>query len=299
MELRHIRYFLAIAAEGNFTRAAQRLGIAQPPLSQQIRDLEAEIGTALFRRVPHGAELTEAGRAFRDRVQALPDAAAGAAAAARLAAEGRTGLLRLGITGTAALNPLVPQLIREFRTERPGIALMLTESNSVRLREDVLEGRLDAAILRPSRSDPPGLECLTFASERLVLARSGASDPFPREPAARLQDMAEEPLILTPREVGISLHDAAILACREAGFEPRMGQLAPQIVTVLSLISAGLGFSLMPAAMRRLRLEGVVYKELAGPSPQVSIALATRRPAPHAARALPVQAFMAKVQALS
>ncbi len=299
MELRHIRYFLAIAAEGNFTRAAHRLGIAQPPLSQQIRDLEAEVGAQLFRRVPHGAELTEAGRAFRDRVQALPGAAEEAAAAAKLAAEGRTGMLRLGITGTAALNPLVPQLIREFRAERPGIALSLSEGNSVRLREDVLEGRLDAAILRPARADPPELDCLIMGSERLVLLRAAASDSEPDAPAIRLRDMADQPLILTPREVGISLHDAALEACRLAGFEPRRGQIAPQIVTILSLISADLGFSLMPAAMRRLRLDGVVYKEIDGPSPLVTIAMATRRVSGHGALPVPLAAFMDKVRALS
>ena len=278
MELRHIRYFLAVAEERNFTRAAERLGLAQPPLSQQIRDLEAEIGTPLFRRVPHGAELTEAGRVFRDQVKSLPLLAREAAEAARRAAAGQIGQLRLGVTGTAALNPIVLQLIRLFRLDYPGINLRLTEANSIHLREEVLAGRLDIAILRPSRTDPAELVTCPIASEVLIAARATAEDPDPDQETVRLSSFSETPLILTPRNIGLGLHDAALEACRRAGFEPHVGQQAPQIVTILSLVSAGLGFSLVPASMRRLRIDGVSYKSLSAEEPDlVSISVAVRR----------------------
>lgn len=275
MELRHIRYFLAVAEEGNFTRAARRLGIGQPPLSQQIRDLEREVGVQLFHRVPHGAELTSAGAVFRDRVAELPGAASAAAEAARRAARGEIGELRLGITGTAALNPVVPRLIRDFRAERPGLALHLTEANSLRLRDDLLEGRLDVAILRSSIGDPPELRSWPLADEALLAALPVATDRG--TPRVALADLAELPLILTPRDFGTSLHDAAVAACRAAGFEPRPGQTAPQVASILSLVSAGLGFSLLPESMRQFSVEGVVFRPLSDPETRVAISVAARR----------------------
>lgn len=294
MELRHIRYFLAVAEEGNFTRAAARLGIGQPPLSQQIRDLEREVGVQLFHRVPHGAELTEAGRSFRDGVVAMPDLAADAIEAARRAARGEIGQLRLGFTAAAALNPLVPRLIRDFRRERPGLALRLVEANSLRLRDDLLEGRLDVALLRPSWTDPYELQKWPLAEERLIAALASDIDPAPEQTAIALPILADIPLILTPRDIGISLHDAALEACRAAGFEPRIGQPAPQIVSILSLVSAGLGFSLVPECMRQLAPDGVVYKSLPACEQRVAIALGTRRGPLTAAGA----AFVAKVRAI-
>src|SRR5690606_29798092 len=131
MELRHIRYFLAVADEGNFTRAAARLGIGQPPLSLQIRDLEAEVGAALFHRLPHGAALTEAGQAFLEAVQPLPGQAAEAVQRARRAARGEAGQLSLGFTGSVALSPLLPACIRAFRQQFPAVDLRVEEANSV------------------------------------------------------------------------------------------------------------------------------------------------------------------------
>ncbi|MCF3936656.1 LysR family transcriptional regulator [Acuticoccus sp. M5D2P5] len=263
MELRHIRYFLAVADEGNFTRAAARLGIGQPPLSQQIRDLEREVGAQLFHRVPHGAELTDAGLAFRERVAPLPELAADAMEAARRAARGEIGELNLGFTSTAALNPIVPRLIRTFRRERPDVALRLVEANSVALRDALLEGRLDAAILRPNDGDPASIIAYTLAVEPLVAAIPKSLDAAPEADTIDLAALSEEPLILTPRATGASLHDLAVAACRAAGFEPVLGQPAPQIASILSLVSAELGFSLVPASTRQLAIENIAYKTLA------------------------------------
>ncbi|MDA8454730.1 LysR family transcriptional regulator [Acidovorax sp. GBBC 3334] len=280
MELRHIRYFLAVAEEGNFTRAAARLGIGQPPLSLQIKDLEAEVGALLFHRVPHGAELTEAGQAFLEGVQPLPGRAAQAVRAARRAARGETGQLNLGFTGTAALNPLVPASIRAFRHAYPQVELTLVEANSVALAAGLLEDRLDAAILRPSAFDRDALAVQALVDEPLVAALPAEHAAARGRGALALPALRTEPFILTPRAIGMSLHDAVLDACRAAGFEPALGQPAPQIASILSLVSAEIGVSLVPACMRQLSVQGVAFRALRAPVPRVGLAVAHRRARP-------------------
>ncbi|MDR6953915.1 DNA-binding transcriptional LysR family regulator [Ancylobacter sp. 3268] len=285
MELRHIRYFIAVADERNFTRAAARLGIGQPPLSLQIKDLEAEIGTQLFHRVAHGAELTPAGTAFLAAVRAMPDTAAAAIQAARRAARGETGELSVGLTGTAALNPLFPAAIRSFRRTYPDVELRIVEANSVVLLSSLVEGRLDVAILRPAESDPEELREERLIDEPLVAALP-AGHPAAQDygaAASRLLDLGmlkEEPFILTPRSVGTSLHDAALAACRAVGFEPRLGQPAPQIASILSLVAAEFGVSLVPASLGELNVPGVVFRRLRAPEPHVGLVVAYRRHRP-------------------
>nr|WP_319391519.1 LysR family transcriptional regulator [uncultured Cohaesibacter sp.] len=285
MELRHIRYFLAVAEEGNFTRAAEKLGIAQPPLSQQIRDLEREVGVQLFHRVPHGAELTSAGQAFMERVIVLPGVAREAAEAARRAARGETGTLNLGFTGASLLNPTVSRLIRTFRRDHPDVSFKLEEGNSVELREDLLNGTLDIAILRPNHDDPKTIVTYPLSSETLIAAIPTSRDPEPGSDDIDLLKLRDEPLVLTPRHIGLSLHDSAIAACRRAGFEPILGQSAPQITSIMSMVSAEQGISLVPECMRQLALDNVSYKHLKKLPMKATIATAILRgnPSPTAA----------------
>lgn len=161
MELRHIRYFLAVAEERHFTRAAAKVGIGQPPLSQQIKDLEAELGAALFRRVAHGAELTPAGEAFLEMVQEMPALAEHVKNAARRASRGEVGSLRVGFTASAAFNPVVPSAIRAFRRAYPGVALSLAETNTILLAQGLRDGTLDAAFLRPGTLGVMGCSSVT------------------------------------------------------------------------------------------------------------------------------------------
>jgi DNA-binding transcriptional LysR family regulator len=280
MELRHIRYFLAIAEEKNFTRAAARLGIGQPPLSLQIKDLETEIGAALFHRVPHGAELTEAGQAFFDAVQFLPAQALQAKHAAQRAARGETGQLSLGFTGTAALNPVTPACIRAFRHHYPEVELKLEETNSVALVKGLLEGRLDVAILRPAESDPEALKVHKLVDEVLVVALPVSHAAARGHGGLDLAALKDDSFILTPRSIGTSLHDAVLSACRHAGFEPTRGQPAPQIASILSLVSAELGVSIVPASMRQLNVKGVAYRTIRAPVPRVSLGVAHRSKRP-------------------
>ncbi len=280
MELRHLRYFLAIAEEGNFTRAAERLGIGQPPLSQQIKDLEAEVGARLFNRVPRGAELTEAGRAFLDRVKGIPLQTADAIRAAQRAARGETGRLSFGFTGTSALNPIVPACIREFRRAYPDVEIRLEEANSVALMHGLMDGRLDVAVLRPSDSDPPELNYYKLAVESLVAVLPADHPAAKGGRSIDLISLRDDPLILTPREIGISLHDSVLSACRMAGFEPTLGQPAPQFASILSLVSAEQGVSLVPESMQQLNLKGIVFRKIRGAAHEVNLSIALQRTQP-------------------
>jgi DNA-binding transcriptional LysR family regulator len=290
MELRHIRYFLAVAEERHFTRAAQRLGIGQPPLSHQIKDLEREVGTPLFHRIPQGAELTEAGRAFEAGVRQIPGLVGEAVVAAQRAAAGETGRIRVGFTGSAAFNPRVPQAIRIYRRRFPDVELSLAEHNSIGLVEGLKNGSLDAAFLRPDAVDKQGLRLFHLADEPLIAALASARMPH-GEPI-RLEQLAEDAFILTPRALGPTLFDATLEACRRAGFEPILGQSAPQVASVLALVAAELGVALVPESMRDASFRGVTYHDLTGNAPKVALALATRNDE----QAATVAAFVAEAR---
>ena len=290
MELRHLRYFLAVADERNVTRAATRLGIQQPPLSQQIRELEREIGTPLFHRVPRGVELTEAGHTFLRLVQSIPAQVEGATHEARRAGRGETGELRVGFTGAASINPQVQGLLRRYRDLYPDVRLTLTEKNTVTLLDELRSHQLDAVLARPLPQHLGDL-ALTLVAREPMVAVVPRGHPAARTKPLPLERLRGETFITTPREFGPLIYDTVWQACRAAGFEPRLGQLAPQMLSIVSLVAAGLGVSLVPDAMRRLNLEGCEYLELRPPVPTVDLTLLCR---PHE-RAATVLNFTALV----
>ena len=276
MELRHIRYFLVVAEERHFTRAAAKIGISQPPLSQQIKDLEAEIGALLFRRVAHGAELTTAGEAFLQAVKEMPMLAERATRAARRAARGETGSLRIGLTATAVLNAAVPSAIRAFRRAYADVELVLEEASTTRLVAGLQEGSLDAAFLRPKDSNPEMLQLRLLSEEPMIVALpSGHVAAKQRD--VDLASLKDDSFVLFPRTIGPALYDAIVSACRRAGFEPVIGQFAPQIASMVNLVAAELGVSIVPASTSQLRVRGVAYREIAGQAPTVRLAIAYRR----------------------
>jgi DNA-binding transcriptional LysR family regulator len=264
MELRHLRYFVALADEGNFTRAAARLGIGQPPLSQQIRDLETEVGAQLFHRVPHGAELTEAGSAFLPEAKEALAAAERAKLSAQRAGRGETGRLALGFTASAAFNVAVTGAIRQFRGLWPTVNLSLTESNSRWLMEKLIHGEIDAAFIRPGLEDPGEVRLKRLPDEAMLVALP-AHHALAEAERIALSALAGEPFILFPRTVGLSLYDDIVKGCREAGFELVVAQEAPQIPSVINLVAADLGVSIVPASIARLAIEGVVFRPIDGP----------------------------------
>jgi DNA-binding transcriptional LysR family regulator len=274
MELRHVRYFLAVAEELNFTRAALKVGIGQPPLSQQIRSLEHEIGAPLFRRLSHGAELTEAGQAFLPEARALLAQAARALHSARRGALGQVGRISVGFTGSAAFCPVVPAALRAFGQRYPAVELCLEEANTATLLERLLDRQLDAAFIRPGRLDPDGVRVRTLGHEAMVAAVP-ADHRLAKGKTLALSMLAREPLILFPRAAGPSLFDEIMVACRLAGFEPVLGQEAPQITSVANLVAAGLGVSVVPASIAQILVAGVVYVPIRKPTPIARLALVT------------------------
>jgi len=264
MELRHIKYFLAVAEELNFTRAARRVGIGQPPLSQQIRDLEEEIGAQLFHRVPHGAELTAAGSAFLPEARDTVAAAEKAKLAAQRATRGETGRLLLGFTASSAFNPAVSGAIRRFRGQWPDIGLSLTEMNSNGLMEKLMREEIDAAFIRPGLEDPKDVRLKRLADEPMLIALP-AHHTLARHAEVPLSALAGEPFILFPRTVGLSLYDDIVRACRDAGFELVVTQEAPQIPSVVNLVAADLGVSIVPGSIAQIKLDGVAYRPIEGP----------------------------------
>ena len=276
MELRHIRYFVAVAEELNFTRAAARLGIGQPPLSQQIKDLEAELGTALLRRVPHGAVLTEAGRVFLEEGRRTLAAADAATTAVKRAARGEFGHLNLGFTGSAHFNAFVPATIGAFTHRYPHVDLRLEEANTHKLLDAVGNGTLDVAFTHSGPELSAGLNSEVVKQEALVAALP-ISHQAAGGPAVRLADLAGEPFILKPFSVGPELHRQVIEVCRKAGFEVRLGREAPQIATIISFVAAELGVALVPDSMQQMRAPGVCYLPLSDVQASISLSMVWRR----------------------
>ena len=276
MELRHIRYFLAIAREGNFTRAATGLGIGQPPLSLQIKDLEQEVGTSLFRRTTRGAELTPAGQAFLDVIGGVPDLAQRAVRHAQRAGRGEIGVLRVGFTASAAFNAVVPGTLRTFRRAYPGVELVLEESNTTRLSAGLDDGTLDIVFLRPDGLATRDLQLRLLSEEPMMLAVP-ADHHVAGTDEIELATLANDPFILFPRSVGLTLYDTIIGACRKAGFEPNVAQFAPQFPSIVNLVAANLGVSMVPASIGQIRVSGVVYREIKGDTPTAGLALAYRK----------------------
>jgi DNA-binding transcriptional LysR family regulator len=281
MELRHLRYFLAVAEAANFTKAAEVLGIGQPPLSQQVKALETELGVELFRRTARGAELTLAGQVFADEARRVLDNAEHAARAARRAARGETGHLRVGFTGTAAFNEHVSALLRRFREAFPDAELTLQEATSGVLLDGIEAGQLDVAIVRPERRVSDIVLQREWHDEPLLVALPVDHRLVARKRIA-LAELADERFVQVPRDAGGTLFDDIVVACSAAGFKPRLVQSAPQMSSAVTLVAAGLGISIVPKAVTQVRVAGVVYRPLVARGLRARLALASRRDDPSA-----------------
>ena len=262
VELRHLRYFVAVAEEGHITRAAQKLGLQQPPLSQQIHALESELDVQLFRRLPRGVELTEAGRAFLEDARTVLGQVEHAVAATRRTARGEQGRIAIGFTSSASFHPFVPRVIRSYRETYPLVALALEEGGTAELVEALRREHLDAAFIRSPVGDSSFLAVTPLLTEEMVAALPTGHRLVGRTGTAALalSALAAETFILYRRRLGPGLYDSIIAACHAAGFSPRVGQEAPRMFSTLSLVAAGLGVTLVPESMSRLEVAGVVYR---------------------------------------
>lgn len=273
MELRHLRYFVAVADHRHFGRAAEHLHISQPPLSQQIRQLERELGTRLLARTTRRVDLTEAGRAFYDdAVRVLADVDA-AAARVRALGEGLTGRLRIGFTGSASYRQL-PQVAQLQRVHLPDVELQLFSEMLTPAQEQALtERRLDIGVLRPPLGTR-GLATRTISVEPLTLAvPAGHRLATAAEPG--LADLTGEVLLTYPGRARSVVRAAVEQELRRAGAVVARTQEVEQTSSMMALVGAGLGVALVPESVRALHLDGVVHRDIAG-APTVELALAWR-----------------------
>ncbi|MBW4501730.1 MAG: LysR family transcriptional regulator [Scytonema hyalinum WJT4-NPBG1] len=273
MELRHLRYFVTVAEELHFGRAAQRLQIAQPPLSQQIRQLEEELGVQLFHRTKRSVQLTEAGQLFLEEASQILTRAEQAIQIVQRADRGETGRLTLGFVGSATYSVL-PVILKVFRRRFPEVLLSLHEMTTTQQVQALHEDRIHLGFVRPP------------IYEQELMIESILKEPFvavlpefhrlANETQISLLTLANDPFILFPRYLGSGFYDQIVNMCQQVGFQPQVAQEAIQMQTIISLVAAELGVALVPASVQNLQRVGVVYKALAESTSQVELAMIWR-----------------------
>ena len=279
MELRHLRYFVAVADEKHITRAAVCLGMQQPPLSKQIRQLEEEVGARLFRRTAWGVELTDVGTGFFDDARAILRDVDRAVTRAKRVARGEIGRIIVGMTSSATFYPLVQQVIRSYREIAPDVSLEFREKASAEQIEALIADELDVGFIRTAVPKDVGITVDPLIQEPMLAAFPVGHDlGQPEHGPVPLEALANEAFVLYRRSTGAGLYDSIIAACNAVGFAPRTEQEAPWVGATLSLVAAGLGVTIVPSSFHRLQLEGVVYRPLEGaPNLTAEISLAFRR----------------------
>ena len=275
MELRHLRYFVTVAEELHFGRAAKKLHISQPPLSMQIRALEAELGVMLFNRTQRSVALTQAGNALLGEARDILARVDQAVLMTRRVSRGEIGELAIGFISVADYNVL-PVVLREFRRAFPLVNLTLRESTTDAQIRDLLAGRINVGFVLPPINEP-SLESLPILREPLIAALPDKHPLARKAGKLVLEKLKDAPFILFPRPYAPGLYDDVVSCCKAAGFSPRVEQEAIQMQTIVSLVSAELGVALIPASLTNLRRTGVTYKELKAGSPLTEVHLAWRR----------------------
>ena len=277
MELRDLRYFVAVAQHRNFSRAAAQLHVSQPALSEQIRKLEEELGAALFDRSSRGATLTAAGEAFFPQARTVLAQADAAVDSVRQVAHGVAGSLSLGFIDSAALA-ILPPLLRRFSERYPNVKLRLRELGTRQQLEAVAAGEIDVGIIRgPVWTE--GLGGKQIATETLLIALP-ANHPHAKDDTVQLSDLRDEGFISYPAERGAALYEEMLHLCHAAGFEPRVVQEANEIYTICGMVSAGLGVAIVPSSARAIALRGVVYRPTDAPGAELERWAVWREEAP-------------------
>lgn len=260
-DLRHLRCFIAVAEEGHFGRAAERLAMTQPPLSVAVRQLEEAVGARLIDRTSRGLKLTDAGAALLPQAKALVAAAADAALNAREVGRGQRGRLRIGVVGSLLYAGL-PKWLKRFQDRHPGIDVALVELNSQEQLDALQRGELDAGFVL-ARRIPPELQAATVHESPFVacLPQGHAAARARRISLATLRD---EPFVLFSRQVSPDYHARILDACAEAGFEPKVRHELRHWLSVVALVSQGMGVAIVPQPLARSGMAGVVFKPLVG-----------------------------------
>jgi DNA-binding transcriptional LysR family regulator len=259
MELRHLRYFITVASELHFGRAAEKLHIAQPPLSKQIQDLEAELGFELFARTKRSVALTPAGQAFLIEVNQIFQQLDRAIDIGRKTSRGELGQISIGFVGSATYN-ILPVMLQQFRDRYPNVRIELHELTTDRQLIWLREGRIDLGLIRPPIVERDLVSQVIF-QESLVVAVP-INHPLATLDAIEIKLLATEPFILFPRQLAPGLYDPIIALCQAAGFSPQVAQECIQMQTIVSLVSANMGISILPESIREAQRQGVVYKPI-------------------------------------
>ncbi|MDZ4862162.1 MAG: LysR substrate-binding domain-containing protein [Gemmatimonadota bacterium] len=289
IELRHFRAVAAVAEELHFGRAAARLGIAQPPLSQQIQRLEQLLGTRLFDRTSRRVQLTDAGHAFLVEARRVLAQVEEAIGAAHRAGRGESGEIKVAFAATVMFLAL-PRIIRTFRGRYPSVHLDLREMPTGPQLTALREGEIDLGFLREPAADPEfELETVMTEPLRITINRS---HPLASRRSLTVAALAEEPFVMFPRDLAPGLHAQVMGLCRRAGFSPRVVQESRELYTSVSLVEAGVGVSILPASVEKLGWPNVRYRPIPAPHGTTRIAAAWR-----VDRSRPVMAaFMAVVR---
>ncbi|WP_243228850.1 LysR family transcriptional regulator [Microbacterium sp. CIAB417] len=291
IEIRHLRHFVVVAEELHFGNAAKRLHMAQPPLSQSIRTLEAALGATLFERTSRRVVLTEVGRVFLDQCRPALRQFSSSIESAQRAARGEAGTLSIGYVVSAGFD-IVPQVLLAFRSLYPGVHLDLQGMSATEQLEMLRSGGLQVGFVRePGRHHD--LNIRVVKKDRLMLAVP-AEHPLASAPRVRVRNLEFEPFIMSPRERSPSLHDKIVQICRRAGFSPRVEQHASETQTVLGLVAGGVGVSIVPSAFLALSLPGLVLREFDDMDTSLAMAVVTMKDQPSSV----VDAFLEVVQTL-
>jgi len=272
MELRHLRYFLAVAEELHFGRAAARVHIAQPPLSKQIQQLEQEIGVQLFKRSKRSVELTDAGRIFQKEALGILKSLEIAIKKAKLANWGDARWLSIGFIASSAYDVL-PIILKEFKKRHPEVELILQEIQSSEQNQALREGRIHVSFARFPKTES-GLVFETIYSDQLIAALP-QSHPLNKKKSLKLSDLANEPFILQPPLPSPHANNTMQIFAN-AGITPQIVQAVEETHTALGLVAAGIGITLLPSSWQKLQIRGVEYRNLINPTPVLEMKMGYR-----------------------
>lgn len=279
MELRHLRYFIAVAEELSFTRAAERLHIGQPPLSQQIQALEAEVGAQLLERSKRWVRLTQAGKLFLEDARRVLALSEQAKLTARRAQRGEAGELRIGFTFSTPFTPLFATVINRYRARYPDVLLTLRELATLP-QIAMLENReLDLGFVRPPETAIPDAVRLTVLRHDPLIAVLPVGSPLAQKELVEIRDLRGQPFIMYPKTAGTGIYPQIFRLCKEAGFAPEVVMEAGEASTMIGLVAAGCGITVLPGSFDSIHMEGACYRPLADPSANTVLSLAQRKDA--------------------
>jgi DNA-binding transcriptional LysR family regulator len=276
MELRQLRYFVAVAEELSFSRAAERLNVSQPPLSVQIKALEDELGARLFDRTRRTVKITQAGVLLLDSARKVLSELRRGAEVVALATCGEAGLIRMGFTGSVPMLDMFPRLMRVFRDRYPEIRIELRDMSTAKQLEAIAAEELDVGILRPPYYFQAGPDIIahTIWRDELMVFLPASHRFADRRNAINLQDLTAEAFVGVAPDVGCGMSDHVMTICNQAGFSPRIVQHARELGSVLGLVAAGIGVAILPQCYGRVDITGVVSRKLAEPGAKSTLLLA-------------------------